>query len=175
MKAFVIIFSILTFTAMSQSSSIYDYSFKSIDGENISLKQFKGKKILFVNVASKCGFTGQYEQLQDLHEQFGEKVTLIGFPCDQFGRQEPGSESEIKAFCQKNYGVEFLMASKIDVKGGGQHPIYKWLTHSELNKVGDSKVAWNFTKYLVGENGTFISQYSSRVNPLSEEITNQLK
>lgn len=160
---------------MAQSTSIYDYSFVSIDGETISLEQFKGKKVLFVNVASKCGFTGQYEQLQELHEKYGNQLVLIGFPCDQFGGQEPGSEEEIKGFCQKNYGVEFLMASKIEVKGKDQHPIYQWLTQAELNGVEKSKVAWNFSKYLIDEQGTYLEHFGSKVNPMSEEITKYFK
>ncbi len=175
MKTILIIFSLLTFSVMAQNTLIYDYSFKSIDGETISLKQFKGKKILFVNVASKCGFTGQYEQLQELHEKYGDKLVLIGFPCDQFGGQEPGSEEEIKGFCQKNYGVEFLMASKINVKGKEQHLIYQWLTQEALNNIEDSNVAWNFSKYLIDENGSYIKHFKSKVNPMSAEITDYLK
>ncbi len=175
MKTILIIFSLLTFSVMAQNTSIYDYTFKSIDGETISLEQFKGKKILFVNVASKCGFTGQYEQLQELHEKYGDKLALIGFPCDQFGGQEPGSEEEIKGFCQKNYGVEFLMASKINVKGKEQHLIYQWLTQEALNNIEDSNVAWNFSKYLIDENGSYIKHFKSKVNPMSAEITDYLK
>ena len=110
----------------AQEGSIYDYTFNDIDGNKVSLSSFKGKKIMFVNVASKCGFTPQYVELQQVHEKYGDKVVIIGFPCDQFVGQEPGSEEEIQAFCQKNYGVEFLMASKIDVKGSNQNPIYTW-------------------------------------------------
>lgn len=175
MKTLLIIFSLLTINVMAQNTSIYDYTFKSIDGETISLEQFKDKKILFVNVASKCGFTGQYEQLQELHQEYGDKIVVIGFPCDQFGGQEPGSEEEIKGFCQKNYGVEFLMASKINVKGKEQHPVYQWLTQASLNDVEDSKVGWNFAKYLVDENGSYIKHYKSNVNPMSSEITDHLK
>ena len=159
---------------MAQKTSIYDYTFVSIDGENVSLEQFKGKKILFVNVASKCGFTGQYKELQELHAKYGDKLVLIGFPCDQFGGQEPGTEKEIKGFCQKNYGVEFLMSSKIKVKGKEQHPIYQWLTRAELNNVEDSKVSWNFSKYLIDEEGNYIEHYKSNVNPMSSEITDYL-
>lgn len=175
MKTLILLFSILTFTAMAQTTSIYDYSFVNIDGEETALAQFKGKKIMFVNVASKCGFTDQYRGLQELHEQFGDRLILIGFPCDQFGGQEPGSETEIKVFCQKNYGVQFLMASKIDVKGKNQHPIYQWLTQKELNEVTESKVAWNFSKYLVDEKGKYIQHFGSKVKPLSTEITNSLE
>ena len=160
---------------MAQNNSIYDYSFINIEGDNVDMKEFKGKTILIVNTASKCGFTGQYEQLQELHEQYKDQLVLIGFPCDQFGGQEPGSEEEIKGFCQKNYGVTFLMASKINVKGEEQHPIYQWLTQLDLNNVEDSKVGWNFTKYLIDDKGNYIENFKSKVSPMSEEITKHIK
>ena len=159
----------------AQEGGVYDYSFKDIDGNDVALSSFKGKKILFVNVASKCGFTPQYAELQELHEKFGDKVVIIGFPCDQFGGQEPGSEEEIQSFCQKNYGVEFLMASKIDVKGNNQNPIYTWLTSEEKNGVESSKVMWNFQKYIVDENGMYIAHFKSGVKPTDAEITGLLK
>lgn len=159
----------------AQEGGVYDYSFKDIDGNDVALSLFKGKKILFVNVASKCGFTPQYAELQELHEKFGDKVVIIGFPCDQFGGQEPGSEEEIQSFCQKNYGVEFLMASKIDVKGNNQNPIYTWLTSEEKNGVESSKVMWNFQKYIVDENGMYIAHFKSGVKPTDAEITDLLK
>lgn len=159
----------------AQDGGVYDYSFKDIDGNDVALSSFKGKKILFVNVASKCGFTPQYAELQELHEKFGDKVVIIGFPCDQFGGQEPGSEEEIQSFCQKNYGVEFLMASKIDVKGNNQNPIYTWLTSEEKNGVESSKVMWNFQKYIVDENGMYIAHFKSGVKPTDAEITDLLK
>lgn len=160
---------------MAQSTNLYDYAFTDIEGNEVSLSSFEGKKILFINVASKCGYTGQYEDLQKLHEQYGDKVVLIGFPCNQFGKQEPGTEEEIVSFCQKNYGVSFLMASKIDVKGDEQHPIYTWLTSKELNGVEDNEVNWNFNKFLVDEHGHFVSYFKSGVKPLDEELTNLLK
>lgn len=171
---FLSLFSILAMNVSAQSADLYSYSFTDIDGTEVPMSQFKGKKILLVNVASNCGFTPQYEDLQNLHEQYGEKVTIIGFPCNQFLNQEPGEESDIKAFCQKNFGVEFLMAAKIDVKGEDQHPIYKWLTSKELNGVEDSKVAWNFQKYLVDENGQYIDKFEPGVKPLDEELTGKL-
>lgn len=167
-------FSTIAMSLSAQSTDIYSYSFTDIDGTEVAMSQFKGKKILLVNVASHCGFTPQYEDLQNLHEQFGEKVTIIGFPCNQFMGQEPGEESDIKAFCQKNYGVEFLMATKIDVKGNDQSPIYKWLTSKELNGVEDSKVAWNFQKYLIDENGHYVDKFEPGVKPLDKELTDQL-
>ena len=172
---FFIIFILLTCNSMAQSNLIYDYSFTSIEGKNISLNQFKGKKILFVNVASRCGFTSQYKELQVLHEKYQDKLVLIGFPCDQFGGQEPGTEKEIQAFCQKNYGVDFIMSEKINVKGKNQHPIYSWLTQSSLNGVKNSSVLWNFQKYLVDEKGAYIDYYTSITSPTSTKIMRHLK
>lgn len=158
----------------AQSTNIYDYSFIDIEGNEVELSQFKGKKLLLINVASKCGFTPQYAGLQQLHEQYGDKVVLIGFPCNQFLKQEPKGEEEIKAFCQKNYGVDFLLSSKIEVKGKNQHPIYAWLTAKELNGKEGSKVSWNFQKYLIDENGNYMKMFKSTVKPMDEEITKLL-
>jgi glutathione peroxidase len=175
MKTILLVITVLFFKmANAQNSSIYSYDFISLSGDTIELSSFKGKKILFVNVASKCGFTGQYTELQELHDTHGEDLVLIGFPCNQFGGQEPGTEAEIQAFCQKNYGVTFLMASKIDVKGEGQHPIYTWLTSEKQNGKEDSKVSWNFEKYLVDENGALIGHFKSQVKPMSEKIISLL-
>ncbi len=167
--------------AKSQSSvqdpktSIYDIEINSLSGELIDLSEFKGKKILFVNTASKCGFTGQYEGLQKLHETYKDKVVVIGLPCNQFGSQEPGNADEIQSFCQVNYGVDFLMSEKIDVKGSNQHPLYAWLTKKEINGKKDSSVKWNFQKYLVDEKGNLIDYYLSVTKPMSSKITNYLK
>lgn len=169
-----ILFSLITMSISAQNADLYSYSFIDIDGKEVSMSQFKGKKILIVNVASKCGYTPQYEGLQKLHEQYGNKVTIIGFPCNQFMKQEPDGESEIKEFCQKNYGVEFLMASKIDVKGEEQHPIYTWLTSKQLNGVEESKVGWNFQKYLIDEEGKYLQLFEPGVEPLAEELTGKL-
>ncbi len=156
-------------------TSIYDIEINSLSGEPIDLSEFKGKKILFVNTASKCGFTGQYEGLQKLHEAHGDKLVVIGLPCNQFGSQEPGNADQIQSFCQVNYGVEFLMTEKIDVKGNNQHPLYAWLTKKEINGNKDSSVKWNFQKYLVDEQGRLIDYYLSVTNPMSSKITNYLK
>lgn len=161
-------------TSSAQSTDLYSYSFIDINGNETSMEKFKGKKILIINVASKCGYTPQYEDLQKLHEKYGDKVTLIGFPCNQFMHQEPGDDTEIKEFCQRNYGVEFLMASKIDVKGADQHPIYQWLTTEELNGVESTKVAWNFQKYLIDENGKYLEKFEPGVKPLDKEIIEKL-
>ena len=165
---------VMSFT--SSKKSIYDqnYSFTSLEGKEISLNQFKGKKLLIVNTASKCGYTRQYKQLQELHQMYGEKLTIIGMPCNQFSGQEPGSEAEIKSFCQKNFGVEFLMSSKIDVAGSNQAPIYKWLTSEQLNGLEDSSVGWNFQKYLINENGELLGHYSSSVSPTDKKITDRI-
>ena len=155
--------------------SIYDISINSLTGEKIDLKQFKGKKILFVNVASECGFTPQYADLQKLSETYKDKLVVIGVPCNQFGGQEPGSASQIQSFCSKNYGVEFLITEKVDVKGDKQHPLYAWLTKKEINNVDSSTVKWNFQKYLVSEEGNFIDFYYSITKPLSSKIVDYLK
>ncbi len=156
------------------AKSIYDYSIESIDGEMINLKDFKGKKILFVNVASKCGFTPQYKDLEKLFEKYQDKLVVIGFPCNQFKNQEPGTLKEIKTFCSNNYGVTFPMTVKVDVKGENQHPIYQWLTKKELNGVKNSSVKWNFQKYLIDENGNYIDFFYSLTKPLSKKITKYL-
>lgn len=158
-----------------RSKSIYDISINSLMGEQIDLHKFKGKKILFVNVASKCGFTPQYADLQKLHEMYGDKLVLIGLPCNQFGEQEPGSAEEIESFCTKNYGVDFLMTEKIDVKGENQHPLYQWLTKKENNGVENSTVKWNFQKYLIDEDGHYLNFFYSITKPLSSKITKYLQ
>ncbi len=170
-----LIFLWMSFSVSAQSNSIYDYSFIDINGDTISLSQFKGKKILFVNVASQCVYTKQYAQLQELHEKYKENLVIIGFPCNQFLKQEKGSEDEIKGFCKRNYGVEFLMASKINVKGKNIHPIYKWLRKKKYNGVKNSRVGWNFNKFLVDENGNWIAHFKSKVLPTDERITQLLK
>ena len=161
-------------TDMSSQSSLYDITINSITGEAINLEDFKGKKILFVNTASECGFTGQYEDLEKLHKTYKDKLVVIGIPCNQFGGQEPGTLTEIKTFCEVNYGVTFLMAEKVDVKGDNQHPLYAWLTKKDLNGVKSSSVKWNFQKYLIDESGNYIDFYYSLTKPLSIKITKQL-
>lgn len=158
-----------------QQASLYDISINSISGEAIHLKDFKGKKILFVNTASECGFTGQYEDLEKLYKTYKDKLVVIGLPCNQFGGQEPGTLTEIKTFCEVNYGVTFLMTEKVDVKGDNQHPLYAWLTNKELNGVKNSSVKWNFQKYLIDENGAYIDFYYSMTKPMSSKIVSQLK
>lgn len=151
-----------------------DIKIKDIDGNPIDFRQFRGKKLLLVNVASKCGFTPQYEDLQKMSEKYKDKLTVIGLPCNQFKEQEPGTNAEIKEFCSLNYGVTFLITEKIDVKGENQHPIYQWLTDKTKNGLKESTVKWNFQKYLLDENGSLIDFYYSITKPLSESIVNNL-
>ncbi len=152
----------------------YGFKLKTLDGNEITLEKFKGKKMLLVNVASKCGYTPQYKNLQALHDKYKDKLVVIGFPANNFGWQEPGNSGEIKEFCTKNYGVTFLMMEKISVKGKDMHPLYQWLSDKEQNGVTDDAPGWNFCKYLIDENGKIIKFFSSKVDPLSEEITGLL-
>ena len=156
------------------TASLYDIKINSLSGEAIDLNDFEGKKILFVNVASECGFTPQYAELQELYDSYQDRLIIIGLPCNQFGGQEPGDAKEIESFCQQNYGVTFLMTEKIDVKGDDQHPLYAWLTEKDLNGVNSSSVKWNFQKYLVDENGAYIDVFFSMTKPTSEKITKYL-
>ncbi len=139
------------------------------------LSAFKGRYILFVNVASKCGYTSQYDGLQALYESNTDNLMIIGLPCNQFGFQEPGDSTEIASFCSKNYGVTFPISEKLDVKGDNQHPIYEWLTQKKYNGVGDYNVSWNFNKFLVSPKGELVAYFGSKVKPQSEEITSLLK
>jgi len=157
------------------SESIYNIKINALNGDAINLSDYKDKYILFVNVASECGFTGQYEDLQKLYETYKDKLMIIGVPCNQFGGQEPGSASEIQTFCKVNYGVTFLLTEKVDVKGDNQHPLYQWLTQKSKNGRSNSSVKWNFQKYLVGKNGELLNYFFSVTQPLSDKITNYLK
>lgn len=154
--------------------SIYDIAINAINGKPISLSEFKGKKILFVNVASKCGFTKQYKELKTLNDTYKEKLVIIGSPCNQFGKQEPGDAQQIQEFCEVNFGVTFLLTEKIDVKGSKQHPLYNWLTSKSLNGKKNSSVKWNFQKYLVDDKGNLIDYYFSITKPMSSKITKHL-
>jgi glutathione peroxidase len=158
----------------SPSKSVYDIQISTLMGDEFDMNSLKGKKILFVNVASKCGFTPQYEELQKLHETHGDKLTIIGVPCNQFGSQEPGSAQEIQSFCTENYGVTFMITEKVDVKGDNQSNLYAWLTQEKLNGVKDSKVKWNFQKYLLSENGELLHVFGSSTKPMSKELIDLL-
>ena len=157
-----------------EHKTIYDFKVEALDGSIIDFAAFKGKKILIVNTASKCGFTPQYEGLQKLYEQYKDRLVIIGFPANNFFSQEPGSNETIGEFCKKNYGVSFPMAAKISVKGKTIAPIYQWLCNKEENGIMDAKITWNFNKFLLDEKGTIIAKYNSKVKPMSEEITSKL-
>lgn len=158
---------------MNQSvDNFYDFKTETVDGEVFDFASLKGKRVLIVNTASKCGYTPQYEDLQALFEKYGgEKFTIIGFPSNDFGGQEPGSNEDIKAFCKKNYGVTFTLMAKAPVKGKDQQPVYQWLTSKEMNGVDNASVSWNFNKFLVDENGKWVAHYGSGTNPMDEEVT----
>ncbi len=165
----------MTAIVSTQAQSIHNFTVKSIDGKTLNLASFKGKKILIVNTASKCGYTPQYEALEKVYEQYKDKLVIIGFPCNQFGGQEPGTNEEIVAFCKKNYGVSFPLADKIDVKGDNMAPIYQWLTMKSKNGILDASISWNFNKFLLDENGKMIAYFPSNVKPDSETILSYLK
>jgi glutathione peroxidase len=155
--------------------SFYDLTINSIDGKEMHMSDFKGKYVLCVNVASKCGYTPQYEDLEKLYEQYQGKLVIVGFPCNQFLGQEPGTSEEIVSFCQKNYGVTFPLTEKIDVKGKNQHGVYQWLTQKSLNSVADGNVKWNFHKFLISPEGEWLAEFPSGVKPLDAELTSLIK
>lgn len=155
--------------------SFYDLTINSIDGKEMHMSDFKGKYVLCVNVASKCGYTPQYEDLEKLYEQYQGKLVIVGFPCNQFLGQEPGTSEEIVSFCQKNYGVTFPLTEKIDVKGKNQHGVYQWLTQKSLNGVADGNVKWNFHKFLISPEGEWLAEFPSGVKPLDTELTSLIK
>ncbi len=149
-------------------TTAYDFQATSIDGKPVSLKQFQGRPLLIVNTASACGFTPQFGGLQQLHEQYGPRgLAVLGFPCNQFGAQDPGSNEEIAGFCQRNYGVDFPMMARIDVNGAGADPLFKWLTAEAPGLLGSEAIKWNFTKFLVGKDGQVIKRYAPQETPES--------
>lgn len=155
-------------------NSIHQFKVESLTGGTINFADFKGKKILVVNTASKCGYTPQYKDLEALYQKEKGRLVIVGFPANNFGGQEPGTNSEIQEFCQKNYGVSFPMAAKISVKGDDMAPIYQWLTQKAKNGVLDAEVKWNFGKFLLDEQGKMMAYFPSKVTPLSEEILSKL-
>ncbi|MBU3675597.1 MAG: glutathione peroxidase [Chitinophagaceae bacterium] len=159
----------------AQTKSIYDFTVPGLDGGKIKFSDFKGKKILIVNTASKCGYTPQYEELEALYKQHKDKLVIIGFPANNFMFQEPGSNETIAEFCKKNYGVSFPMAAKISVKGKDMHPVYVWLTQKQYNGYSDNSVKWNFQKYLIDEKGNLIDVFEPGVKPLSTEIVSKIR
>jgi glutathione peroxidase len=172
-----LMFSIFSSSSPKQNTSVslYAININALNGSSIQLSDYKNKHILFVNVASKCGFTGQYEDLQKLYDMYKDNLMVIGVPCNQFGGQESGTASDIQSFCQVNYGVSFLMTEKIEVKGNNQHPLYQWLTQKDKNGNSSSSIKWNFQKYLVNDKGELIDYFYSATNPMSKKITKHLK
>lgn len=163
------------FSIQMKKNSVYQFKVPSLDGGTIDFASFKGKKILIVNTASECGYTPQYEDLQKLYIAYKDKLVIVGFPANNFGKQEPGTNEQIKEFCKKNYGVTFPMAAKVSVKGDDIAPIFKWLTTKSLNGVIDAEIKWNFNKFLLDEKGALIAYFPSKVKPMDEEIISQLK
>ncbi|WBL26567.1 glutathione peroxidase [Zunongwangia sp. HGR-M22] len=178
MKNFFIVLIMLSgnFLMAQNQEVIYNYKVKDIDGNEFDLSSLKGKKVMIVNTASKCGFTPQYASLQKLYEQYKfDDFVIIGFPSNDFGNQEPGSNEEIEEFCQQNYGVDFPMMSKITVTGKDMHPLYKFLTQKDKNGFKDSEVKWNFQKYLIDKNGKLVAVLESKKLPNDPEIISWIK
>lgn len=173
-----IIFVSFAFTTTDQKPAakptVYTFKVEGLEGGTIDFSSYKGKKILIVNTASKCGYTPQYTELEELYEKYKDKLVVIGFPANNFGGQEPGTNAEIKEFCTGTYHVTFPMAAKVSVKGDDIHPLFRWLTSKEKNGVMDSEIKWNFTKFLLNEKGELIASFPSKVKPMSEEITSKL-
>ncbi|MFN8208546.1 MAG: glutathione peroxidase [Bacteroidales bacterium] len=173
---FLITLLILGSMTITAQQSIYDFTVKDIDGNDFSLAQLKGKKVMIVNTASKCGFTPQYADLEKLFKEYGgEKFVIIGFPANNFMSQEPGTNDEIQEFCTRNYGVTFPMMEKISVKGKDMHPLYQWLTEKSRNGVIDSEVKWNFQKYLINESGMLVKVIEPRTKPMDPEVLDWVK
>lgn len=169
-------FSAFITTAQTGTKSIYDFTVQTIDGQDFPLSSLKGKKVLIVNTASKCGYTPQYEDLQKLYEMYGgDDFTIIGFPANNFMKQEPGTNEEIKEFCTLNYGVTFPMMAKISVKGKDIHPLYQYLTSIDENGVLDASVKWNFQKFMIDENGKVVDYATPGDKPFSDKIVNWIK
>ncbi len=177
MKYLFTLVSIAILTAFTGPAlkTIHSFKVKSIEGGEIDFSKFKGKKILVVNTASKCGFTKQYEALQKISQDYKDKLVVVGFPCNQFGAQESGTEEEIQSFCKARFGVTFPLSAKIDVKGDKIAPVYKWLCNKSENGVLDAEIKWNFNKFLIDENGKMLAYFPSQVTPDSEDILKYFK
>lgn len=177
MKNFMILlFALISAPAFTQQGNIHQFSVNTLEGDVYKLSSLQGKKVMIVNVASKCGLTPQYEELQSLYEQFKDSnFIIIGFPANNFLNQEPGTPEEIRSFCTKNYGVTFPIMEKISVKGNDIHPLYAWLTSKAQNGVEDAPVQWNFQKFLIDENGNYVRSVSPKTSPLSEDIVNWIR
>ena len=165
-----LLFLLLPIVIFSQTSGFYDFKVKTLEGKDFDFSTLKGKKVMIVNTASKCGFTPQYKDLEELYEQYKQKLVILGFPANNFANQEPGSALEIRQFCTEKYGVTFPMMEKISVKGDDMHTLYQWLTSKEKNGVMDSSVKWNFQKYLIDENGKLVDVIYTREKPGSEKV-----
>lgn len=175
MKTISLIIGSLLFMSISADTSIYDFDLNSISGDEVSLSEFEGNVLLIVNTASECGYTPQYEELQELYETYNDEgFYVLGFPANNFGGQEPGSDEEIAQFCELNYGVTFPMFSKISVKGDDQHPLYSYLTQVE-NPDFTGEIGWNFEKFLIDRNGNIVRRFKSNVTPTGDELTESLK
>jgi len=175
MKTISLIIGSLLFMSISADTSIYDFELDSLSGDEISLSEFEGNVLLIVNTASECGYTPQYKELQELYETYNEEgFYVLGFPANNFGGQEPGSDEEIAQFCELNYGVTFPMFSKISVKGDDQHPLYDYLTQVD-NPDFTGEIGWNFEKFLVDRNGNIIRRFKSNVTPMGDELTKSLE
>ena len=155
-------------------NSIHQFSVEGLVGETLDFADFAGKKILVVNVASECGYTPQYQQLQELYTHFGDRLVVVGFPCNDFGAQESGSTDAIRQFCTKRYGVTFPLAAKVQIKGPNRHPVYRWLTSAAENGHLDSTVSWNFQKYLLDEQGHLLAVFPPACDPLDPALLNYL-
>lgn len=166
---------IMSAFTLPDNGSIHSFKVKSIEGGTIDFAKFKGKKILIVNTASKCGYTPQYEALQKVYDQYKDKLVIVGFPANNFGGQEPGSDGDIQEFCKARFGVKFPLASKVSVKGEDMAPIYQWLTSKAKNGVLDADIKWNFNKFLLDENGKMIAYFPSKVTPDSDDILKYVK
>jgi len=175
-KYFLSILITISFIVASNDpiKSFYNYNAISIDGDTISMEKYKNKKILLVNLASKCSYTSQYNELQELHESFSDTISILGFPSNDFLWQEPGSNSEIKLFCQRNFGVTFQLFQKIHVKGKKQHPIYKWLSDSSMNGWNNKAPSWNFFKYYIDSDGRLVEYFPSKIKPTDTLITRHI-
>lgn len=175
MKTISLLIGSLIFMTLHIESTLYQFEMKSLSGDEISLSQYEGNVLLIVNTASECGYTPQYKELQELYEEYeGKGFYVLGFPANNFGGQEPGSDEEIAQFCEMNYGVTFPMFSKISVKGDDQHPLYDYLTQTD-NPDFTGEIGWNFEKFLVDRNGNVVRRFKSNVTPMSDELTNSLE
>ncbi|MEZ4982564.1 MAG: glutathione peroxidase [Saprospiraceae bacterium] len=155
---------------MNDPTSIKSFKVKGIDGKELDFASFGEKKLMIVNVASECGFTPQYRQLQELYESFHDKLVIVGFPCNDFGNQEPADEKDIEKFCQLNFGVSFPLTEKVKILGNETHPVYQWLTQKSQNQHSDSEVSWNFQKYLLDQDGHLQKVLPSSVSPVDPEV-----